>query len=321
MQMAERYVPFNVSALKAIAAKSVGRQGMTEFKKLAEGGFNRIFLFTLNDGFEIIAKVLYYSIVPKHWTTESEVATLDFLSSKDIPVPRVYAWSSEKENAVGSEYMVFEKAPGQSLASRWQDLGQNKIVRLVSSFVEIEKKMFSFPLGAYGSLYYRGRALPSHLEVDLYEPESRDESGDGSRFCIGPATDSSFWDGKRAQLNLDRGPCQSLLLQQVMSRPVTIDLTLPTGTDPHQYLCSVGQREREWTRKFGKPRANKFPRIFIVKGEVSLESYLDLWKKYLCLAPHILPPDRGHPLNRPTLRHPGNPHPQKLTINVKHTPH
>ena len=122
LRLAERRVRFNVLALKHIAANSVGRRSVTSMQKLAEGGFNRVFLLTMDDGFEVIAKLPYSLTVPTSLCTESEVATLDFLSSKSIPVPRVYAWSSKVDNAVGSEYIIMEKAPGQPLESRWFSL-------------------------------------------------------------------------------------------------------------------------------------------------------------------------------------------------------
>ena len=100
-----------------------------------------------------------------------------------------------------------EKAPGQLLESRWFSLTQKERVRVVTSLITIEQKMFSRSLGACGSLYYRS-SLPSRLQADLYGPETPDESGDASLFCIGPTTDYMFWYGKRVQLDLDRGPCQ-----------------------------------------------------------------------------------------------------------------
>jgi len=154
----------------------------------------------------VIAKLFYSLTVSKHLITESEVATLNFLSFKGVLVPRVYAWSSEGGNTVESEYVIMEKASGQSLESRWFSLTQKERVRLVTSFVEIERKMFFFALGFYESLYYKGR-LSSHLQADLYGPEMFDHSGDASRFCIGSAIDYMFWRGKRAQLDLNRGPC------------------------------------------------------------------------------------------------------------------
>lgn len=47
LRFAERYVGFNVEALETIAARSVGRKKVTDIRKLAEGGFNRVFLLTM----------------------------------------------------------------------------------------------------------------------------------------------------------------------------------------------------------------------------------------------------------------------------------
>lgn len=205
-RLAERYVEFNIEELKAVAAESVGRKRVSHMKKLAEGGFNRVFLLTMDDGFEVIVKIPCHLTVPKHFTTESEVATLDFLQSKGIPVPRVYAWSSKSDNTVGTEYIIMQKAPGQPLENRWFTLTPKERVRLVTSYVELERKLFALPIDAFGSLYYKEN-LPPHLQADIYAPDTPDESGDAKRFCVGPMADYMFWRGKRAGLELDRGPC------------------------------------------------------------------------------------------------------------------
>lgn len=59
LRLAERCVRFNVLVLKHIAANSVGRRSVTSMQKLAEGGFNRVFLLAMDDGFEVIAKLHY----------------------------------------------------------------------------------------------------------------------------------------------------------------------------------------------------------------------------------------------------------------------
>ncbi|KMQ44666.1 hypothetical protein HL42_4674 [Trichophyton rubrum] len=279
LRLAERYVEFNVEALKRIAAKAVDRDSTASIKKLAEGGFNRVFLLTMNDGFEVIVKIPYLLAVPQKLTTESEVATLDFLRGKSIPVPKVYAWSSDKENEVGTEYIVMEKATGKPLTDRWFNITPKEMLKLVTSYVDIEKKLFSFPFAAHGSLYYK-ETLPQNLRVDLYSPG---ELGD-DRFCIGPVTDYMFWSGKRANFDLNRGPWQ----------------------DHCQYLQSIGEREIEWTKKFGKPLMNDFPHNALenIPREISQDVYIDLLKKYLSLAPYILPQDPTDPMNKPTLRHP-----------------
>lgn len=118
----------------------------------------------MDDRFKAIAKIPSQIAVPKHFTTESEVATLDFLQSKGIPVPRVYTWSSKNDNAVGTEYIVMEKAPGHPLEDWWFSLTPKERVRLVTSYIELERKLFSLPMDAYGGLYYKENLLP-HLQA------------------------------------------------------------------------------------------------------------------------------------------------------------
>jgi hypothetical protein len=109
-----------------------------------------------------------------------------------------------------------EKAPGQPLEDRWFTLTQKERVRLVTSYVELERNMFVLRIGAYGSLYYK-ESLPSHLQADIYAPDTPDESADATRFCVGPTEDYMFWRGKRAELELDRGHCMSsLCLSQML---------------------------------------------------------------------------------------------------------
>ncbi|KAL1964763.1 hypothetical protein VTN77DRAFT_6630 [Rasamsonia byssochlamydoides] len=184
----------------------------------------------MHGGFEAISKIPYPLTVPKGLTTESEVATLDFLHSKGIPVPRVYTWSSKSDNPVGTEYIIImEKASGKPLADC--------------------------------CLYYKD-SLPQDLQADLYAPGTPDERDDAARFCIGPTADYMFWRGKRALLDLNRGPWK----------------------DQRDYVRSIGVRELEWTRQF---------------GEISPVSYMDLLEKYLSISPYVLPEDRGSPVNKP----------------------
>lgn len=168
LRLAERHVPFDVVALKNIAANSVGRRHVTHMKKFAEGGFNRVFLLTMNDGFEVIVKIPYSLTVPKRFTTESEVATLDFLYSKGLPVPRVYAWSSGTDNVVGAEYIIMEKAQGHPLESRWFSLTPKERVRLVTSYVEIKRKMFSLPLVSMEACTTRAVCLRTYKPTFTY---------------------------------------------------------------------------------------------------------------------------------------------------------
>lgn len=109
IRLAERHVVFNVRALEDIAAKSVAREKVVCTKKIAEGGFNRVFLLTMDDGFEVIVKIPYSVTGPKTYATESEVATLDFLRSNGVPVPQVYSYSSQSDNAAAANTLLWRK--------------------------------------------------------------------------------------------------------------------------------------------------------------------------------------------------------------------
>lgn len=177
-------------------------------QKFAEGGFNRIFLLTTEDGSQAIAKIPYKISVPKYYTTASEVATTKFLQSKGIPVPRILGWSSDADNAVGVEYIIMEKATGIPLETRWFNLSKEERHYLVTSLVDIEKQLFDIPFGHYGSIYFR-KDVPLELQQNLYSngTDAAISSAD-DQFCIGPTTDYMFWYGKRGKMGIDRGPCK-----------------------------------------------------------------------------------------------------------------
>ncbi|KAL2217191.1 phosphotransferase enzyme family protein [Thermoascus aurantiacus ATCC 26904] len=154
VRLKERYVEFNVDALRQGAAKHLGSSHgkVACLTKFAEGGFNRVLLLTMEDGFQAVAKIPYRTT---------------YLRSKGIPVPRVYGYSSTTDDPVGVEYITMERAPGEA-----------------SNFK---------------------RDVPVDLQAALYA-DSHEGNEDSEKFCIGPIADYMFWYGKRAGLDIDRGP-------------------------------------------------------------------------------------------------------------------
>ena len=208
--MAERYVRFNVSELMRIAAIAVGRHRCVDMVKVTEGGFNKIFLLTMDDGYEVIARIPAPIAGPSHYMTASEVATMDFLRTHlDIPAPKVFGWASrvDDDNPVGAEYIILEKVPGESLGSHWLSLSTGELVAVIKQIVDIEARLFSFRFPKHGSLYYK-----KDLDEKFCE-DSPNVANEGNpvadRFCIGPVATRSFWTEERRQMNLDRGPCLS----------------------------------------------------------------------------------------------------------------
>lgn len=197
---------FNVQELKSLAAASVSRKptDIAHFKKLAEGGFNRTFLISMQDGFEMIARIPYLTTEPRNLLVASEVATIDYLRSHGIPIPEVYGYSSTSQNPAGTEYIFMEVNPGTNLGDIWYELGETARKTIVRRLVELEARLFSLKFPASGSIYYSRDLDASSDKVGI---DAGTSSSNGS-FCIGPDTTLALWFGNRLSLDTFRGPCE-----------------------------------------------------------------------------------------------------------------
>lgn len=157
LRVRERHRVFNVSVLRKTAAASF-QKPKTEvraLRKLSEGGFNRIFEITMNDGVQVVARLPYPSTQPKGIAIAREVATIELVRANGIPAPKILDYSMTSNNPVGSEYIIMEKITGQALGSLWYDLSEKQRVKLVGEVVKVEAKMFAIELPANGSIYKR----------------------------------------------------------------------------------------------------------------------------------------------------------------------
>lgn len=131
----------------------------------------------------------------------SEVATLALLRAHDVPVPRVYAYSTDDSNPVGSEYIIMgKKMPGRPLGDRWFDLLDKQRLKALLQLVQLEAKLYSIELPTSGSIYYAKDLPPNSPRITISD----------SDFCVGPSVDLKWWFAKRGTLNIDRGPCKCL---------------------------------------------------------------------------------------------------------------
>ncbi|OJT14935.1 Altered inheritance of mitochondria protein 9, mitochondrial [Trametes pubescens] len=204
LRLAKRRLEFNDDELRRLAAQSVGRtpQDVKTMVKLDEGGFNRIFLVTMHDEFQLIARVPYPVTVPRSFAVASEVATMRFLRAKGLPVPEVYAYSATSDNATGTEYIFMEFVKGMKLTDVWMGLEEANLASVLRQVVELECRIMAIAFPAGGSLYYAD---------DLEKAAGRTTGTipvpvDGERFCVGPDVRLHMWYGRRSQLNVDRGP-------------------------------------------------------------------------------------------------------------------
>lgn len=200
-----------MSELKRLAAMSVQQreEDIISFEKLAEGGFNRSFLVTMRNSLRLVARVPYPVTKPKFLVIASEVATMDFLHSHGIPVPKIFGYSAAMDNPAGTEYIFMEYVQGTNLGDIWFTLTAKKRAKIVTSLVQLESRLFNLSLPAAGSVYYSDDLPGQTYRINF---PSRDSTND-SRLCIGPDTSLGLWYGKRHELSVDRGPCKCYLIR------------------------------------------------------------------------------------------------------------
>lgn len=78
-EVGQRYVRFNVHELGRLAAEAVGSKSCINITKYPDSMYNKTFLLTMNNGLEAIAKLPTPNAGIPHFTTASEVATMDFV--------------------------------------------------------------------------------------------------------------------------------------------------------------------------------------------------------------------------------------------------
>ena len=123
-----------------------------------------------------------------------------------IPVPRILTWSSDRNNPVGAEYILEEKAQGKPLANLWQDWDEWPLesrYNIIDQVVEIERKLASMKFTKSGCIYFRGD-FPHGDSLVATPPLS---STVLQRFTLGPLVENGMWRGAKASLKMNRGPC------------------------------------------------------------------------------------------------------------------
>lgn len=76
----KREIKFDLNRLARVAVDSVRAARCIAIKKYPDGMFNKAFLISMDDRREVISKVPNPNAGVPHYTTASEVATMDFVS-------------------------------------------------------------------------------------------------------------------------------------------------------------------------------------------------------------------------------------------------
>ncbi|EGD94286.1 serine/threonine protein kinase [Trichophyton tonsurans CBS 112818] len=205
-QLSRRYVQFNLDALCDSAATSRGQPSPVRAVEKIEGGFSKALLMKREDGTEVVAKIPCRNSGPAVYTTETEVGILKYVKQHtSVPVPEVYAWSSDPTNPVGAEYIIMEKAAGILLFKIWGEISLSDKLELVKRLTAFERELCSLQLPAYGSLYLRsfGGGLPNFKPLGI-------EADPSQSYCVGRSADRVYAPEDVEGLNIDLGPWDTL---------------------------------------------------------------------------------------------------------------
>jgi hypothetical protein len=101
----------------------MGRDYCSHIKKITERGFDKTFLLGTDNGCEVIARISTPIAGPSRYATASEVTTINFLRNiLQIPIPRILDYSASLKTPIGTEYIITERAHGESLVPGWLSL-------------------------------------------------------------------------------------------------------------------------------------------------------------------------------------------------------
>ncbi|EAW11778.1 uncharacterized protein ACLA_094800 [Aspergillus clavatus NRRL 1] len=209
-QLSQSYVQFEIDELARLAVgaaeiASNGPRKCMNIEKMPDGMHNKAVHFTMDNGFQVVGKVPNPNAGQAHFTTASEVATMDFLRNvMKIPIPNVLSWGSTSENPVGAEYILMENVRGVQLSKLWDQLEVDVKFEVLRNIAFYQEKWLDTSFSRYGSLYYKndvGLSTPSVKYTDKTGVTTVDD-----RFTIGPSVSRQNNDDGRLKMDFDRGP-------------------------------------------------------------------------------------------------------------------
>ena len=207
LRLAERKLEFDIDALCEVAAQTLGHapDQLSAINKIGEGGSYRVLEFIFRDGKSIIARLPYPSLRPFQRAIASEVATMDYLRLRGLPVPKVLAWTTYTETAVGCPYILMERAKGTELSKDWSAMEAKRRLNITKSIGRVEKMLFDLDLPAYGSIYFKDDpTIPKDVGIDI------SAEGFTQKFVVGPSAEELWYYAGRDSLGISCGPCKSL---------------------------------------------------------------------------------------------------------------
>ncbi|KAJ7641632.1 protein kinase subdomain-containing protein PKL/CAK/Fmp29 [Roridomyces roridus] len=264
LRLAERKVVFNVAELCRLAAQSVNRSPdeVVDIFKDRETVYDRTVIITMRDGFRMEAHIPYQCTIPRYFATASKAATMAFLRTHDIPVPQIYGYSPDANNAAGTEYIFMEFIVHPRLVEGWYYLNEADVISVARHLAELEAKMMSIPFPAGGALYYTedlARVGAPHVPL----PED-------ARFAVGPDSRPAMWCDEMTEMDVHRGPYK----------------------DAEATLLGPADKEIAYLKQFGRPQipVERIKKI-VYKNEQQPAEHIETLSRYRLLAPSLIPKD------------------------------
>ncbi|KAL6704927.1 hypothetical protein ACN47E_007472 [Coniothyrium glycines] len=206
-ELAKRHVYFDVEELARIATATVGARSCVSLEKYPDGLCNKSMLLTMDNGAQVVAKVPNPNAGLPHYTTASEVATMDFARNQlGTPIPRVLAWSSRREcNLVGAEYVLMERVAGVELERLWPSMARRDKIELIRNLVTYQEAWAATKFKGLGSLYHAGD-LEENLQSKCSYENAQGTEIHSEQFVIGPSVGRDWFDDGRGSIECGRGP-------------------------------------------------------------------------------------------------------------------
>lgn len=224
----ERQARFIDLNFEELCQKVIETSNETKSIKLCErkeGGFNRVFIFTMDDDSRIVARLPFTVAGPARLTTASEVATIRYCKwvhvirnlvhsntessivqkNTSIPIPKILDWNDDPANSVGSEYIIMESAVGISLQQTWPYMPGDQKVKCIDAIYSMLRELVDIKFPAYGSLYLSTTLPDSFPRVPL-----------NNEFCVGPHCGTRYWESRNNrdyQYKIhNQGPCEYIVI-------------------------------------------------------------------------------------------------------------
>jgi hypothetical protein len=244
--MSQREILFNIRELAHLAAEADDIKSCVGTSKYPDGMYGKALLLIVENGARVVAKVPNPNAGRPHFTTASEVVTMEFVclvpswanvhvnflragtgTSENTRPPKVYAWSSRaQENKVGAECIIIEKLPGIGLDLVWPGMDIRDRLAIAKAVARYQDARVSVSFKQFGSLYH-APDLDRHTPQSAIYTGQKDVQISVTRSIIGRSTGHESVDDGRAGVESDRGPCKASLPRFV---PLRSDRYFSGGT-------------------------------------------------------------------------------------------